>query len=229
MPLSNTVKDGITLSGKNLVIDLSISKDALLNLGSALVSFSGKGNKGDIINEINTLVASGMWKPTKAGREFQEFYESLFSAKKASSGKKVSSGKKTSSGKKASSGSSGSRSVSTVTLIDDVDQPVAADAAAPKARKPRTARKKIVKECGEGKERNELTNRCRKSRNNVSEKCWTSKVLKYKRDPPCDTDHVQRKSPYGRECCYTPRRSKSKKTPLNTHVRYNSRGNVWRG
>ena len=43
MPLSNTVKDAITLSGKKLVIDLSLSKDALLNLGSALIDFSGKG------------------------------------------------------------------------------------------------------------------------------------------------------------------------------------------
>jgi len=58
MLLSNAVKDGITLSGKKLVIDLG--KDALLNLGSALIDFSGKGNKGDIINEINKLAASGM-------------------------------------------------------------------------------------------------------------------------------------------------------------------------
>jgi hypothetical protein len=41
MLLSNAVKDGITLSGKKLVIDLG--KDALLNLGSALIDFSGKG------------------------------------------------------------------------------------------------------------------------------------------------------------------------------------------
>jgi hypothetical protein len=43
-----------------------------------------------------------------------------------------------------------------------------------------------------------------------------SKVLKYKRKPPCDSQHVEKKSPYGLDCCYSkksqPGRKRIKKT-----------------
>ena len=81
------------------------------------------------------------------------------------------------------------------------------------ARKPKAARKS---KCKKETHRNPLTNRCLKTRNDLTKKCWMSKVLKYKRKPPCDSQHVEKKSPYGLDCCYSkksqPGRKRIKKT-----------------